>query len=200
MYNSKITGLGYYLPENVVTNDDLSKFMETTDEWIQERTGIKERRWIDPKSGDTTSNMGVKASKIAIERAGLNKEDIDFIIFATLSPDMYFPGGGVRVQDMLGIPTIGALDVRNQCSGFIYSLSVADQFIKTGMYKNILVIGSENHSGGLEKSTRGRGVTVIFGDGAGAAIVSRCNEKDKGILSSHLHSEGKHKYDSLILC
>ena len=198
MYNSKITGLGYYLPENVVTNDDLSKFMETTDEWIQERTGIKERRWIDPKSGDTTSNMGVKASKIAIERAGLNKEDIDFIIFATLSPDMYFPGGGVRVQDMLGIPTIGALDVRNQCSGFIYSLSVADQFIKTGMYKNILVIGSENHSGGLEKSTRGRGVTVIFGDGAGAAIVSRCNENDKGILSSHLHSEGKHARELML--
>ena len=198
MYNSKITGLGYYLPENVVTNDDLSKFMETTDEWIQERTGIKERRWIDPKSGDTTSNMGVKASKIAIERAGLNKEDIDFIIFATLSPDMYFPGGGVRVQDMLGIPTIGALDVSNQCSGFIYSLSVADQFIKTGMYKNILVIGSENHSGGLEKSTRGRGVTVIFGDGAGAAVVSRCNEKDKGILSSHLHSEGKHARELML--
>ena len=198
MYNSKITVLGYYLPDNVLTNDDLSKFMETTDEWIQERTGIKERRWIDPKSGDTTSNMGVKASKIAIERAGLNKEDIDFIIFATLSPDMYFPGGGVRVQDMLGIPTIGALDVRNQCSGFIYSLSVADQFIKTGMYKNILVIGSENHSGGLEKSTRGRGVTVIFGDGAGAAVVSRCNEKDKGILSSHLHSEGKHARELML--
>ena len=198
MYNSKITGLGYYLPDNVVTNDDLSKFMETTDEWIQERTGIKERRWIDPKSGDTTSNMGVKASKIAIERAGLNKEDIDFIIFATLSPDMYFPGGGVRVQDMLGIPTIGALDVRNQCSGFIYSLSVADQFIKTGMYKNILVIGSENHSGGLEKSTRGRGVTVIFGDGAGAAVVSRSNEKYKGILSSHLHSEGKHARELML--
>ena len=198
MYNSKITGLGYYLPDNVVTNDDLSKFMETTDEWIQERTGIKERRWIDPKSGDTTSNMGVKASKIAIERAGLNKEDIDFIIFATLSPDMYFPGGWVRVQDMLGIPTIGALDVRNQCSGFIYSLSVADQFIKTGMYKNILVIGSENHSGGLEKSTRGRGVTVIFGDGAGAAVVSRSNEKYKGILSSHLHSEGKHARELML--
>ena len=198
MFNSKISGLGYYVPDNIVTNNDLSKLMDTTDEWIQERTGIKERRWIDPKSGDTTSNMGVKASKIAIERAGLNKEDIDFIIFATLSPDMYFPGGGVRVQDMLGIPTIGALDVRNQCSGFIYSLSVADQFIKTGMYKNILVIGSENHSGGLEKSTRGRGVTVIFGDGAGAAVVSRCNEKDKGILSSHLHSEGKHARELML--
>ena len=198
MYNSKITGLGYYLPENVVTNDDLSRFMDTTDEWIQERTGIKERRWIDPKTGDTTSTMGVKASKIAIERAGLKKDDIDFIIFATSSPDMYFPGGGVRVQDMLGIPTVGALDVRNQCSGFIYSISVADQFIKTGMYKNILVIGSENHSGGLEKSTRGRGVTVIFGDGAGAAVVSRSNENGKGILSSHLHSEGKHARELML--
>ena len=183
MYNSKITGLGYYLPENVVTNDDLSRFMDTTDEWIQERTGIKERRWIDPKTGDTTSTMGVKASKIAIERAGLKKDDIDFIIFATLSPDMYFPGGGVRVQDMLGIPTVGALDVRNQCSGFIYSISVADQFIKTGMYKNILVIGSENHSGGLEK---------------GAAVVSRSNENGKGILSSHLHSEGKHARELML--
>ena len=111
---------------------------------------------------------------------------------------MYFPGGGVRVQDMLGIPTVGALDVRNQCSGFIYSISVADQFIKTGMYENILVIGSENHSGGLEKSTRGRGVTVIFGDGAGAAVVSRSNENGKGILSSHLHSEGKHARELML--
>ena len=149
-------------------------------------------KWIDPKTEDTTAVMGAKASRIAIERAGLTKDDIDFIVFATLSPDMYFPGGGVQVQDMLDMPTIGALDVRNQCSGFIYAMSVADQFIKTGMYKNILVIGSEHHSGGLEKSTRGRGVTVIFGDGAGAAVLSRCEEGGKGILSSHLHSEGKH--------
>jgi len=198
MYNSKITGLGYFVPENIVTNNDLSKFMETSDEWIEERTGIKERRWIDPKTGETTSTMAVKASKIAIERSGLKKQDIDFIIFATLSPDMYFPGGGVRVQDMLDMPTIGALDVRNQCSGFIYAISVADQFIKTGMYKNILVIGAENHSGGLEKSTRGRGVTVIFGDGAGAAILSRSEEKGKGILSSHLHSEGKHARELML--
>ena len=127
MYNSKIIGLGYFVPENIVTNNDLSKFMETSDEWIQERTGIQERRWIDPKTGETTSTMAVKASKIAIERSGLEKEEIDFIIFATLSPDMYFPGGGVRVQDMLDMPTIGALDVRNQCSGFIYAMSVADQ-------------------------------------------------------------------------
>ena len=192
MYNSKITGLGYYVPENVVTNDDLKGFMETSDEWIQERTGIKERRWIDPKSGDTTAVMGAKAARIAIERSGLTKDDIDFIVFATLSPDMYFPGGGVQVQEILDMPTIGALDVRNQCSGFIYAMSVADQFIKTGMYKNILVIGAENHSGGLEKSTRGRNVTVIFGDGAGAAVLSRSEEAGKGILSSHLHSEGKH--------
>ena len=198
MYNSKITGLGYFVPENIVTNNDLSKFMDTSDEWIEERTGIKERRWIDPKTGETTSTMAVKASKIAIERSGLKKQDIDFIIFATLSPDMYFPGGGVRVQDMLDMPTIGALDVRNQCSGFIYAISVADQFIKTGMYKNILVIGAENHSGGLEKSTRGRGVTVIFGDGAGAAILSRSEEKGKGILSSHLHSEGKHARELML--
>ncbi|MBT5012699.1 MAG: ketoacyl-ACP synthase III [Flavobacteriaceae bacterium] len=198
MYNSRIIGLGYYLPDNIVTNNDLSKIMDTTDEWIQERTGVKERRWIDPKTDDTTSTMAVKASKIAINRSGLKKEDIDFIIFATLSPDMYFPGGGVRVQDMLDMPTIGALDVRNQCSGFIYAMSVADQFIKTGMYKNILVIGSENHSGGLEKSTRGRGVTVIFGDGAGAAIVSRSEDKGKGILSSHLHSEGKYARELML--
>lgn len=192
MYNSKITGLGHYVPDNVVTNDDLSKFMDTNDAWIQERTGIKERRWIEKGSGDSTSVMGAKAAEIAIERSGLEKKDIDFIIFATLSPDLYFPGGGVEVQELLGLGTVGALDVRNQCSGFIYSLSIADQFIKTGMYKNILVIGSENHSGGLEKSTRGRGVTVIFGDGAGAAVLSRTEEEGKGILSSHLHSEGKH--------
>lgn len=198
MYYSKITGLGFYVPENIVTNNDLKEFIETSDEWIQERTGIEERRWIDPKTDDNTSVMAAKASKIAIERAGLTKDDIDFIIFATLSPDMYFPGGGVRVQDILDMPTIGALDVRNQCSGFIYSLSVADQFIKTGMYKNILVIGSENHSGGLERSTRGRNVTVIFGDGAGAAVLSRSEEDGKGILSSHLHSEGKYARELML--
>ncbi|WP_445757097.1 3-oxoacyl-ACP synthase III family protein [Polaribacter sp.] len=198
MYYSKITGLGFYVPENIVTNNDLKEFIETSDEWIQERTGIEERRWIDPKKDDNTSVMAAKASKIAIERAGLTKDDIDFIIFATLSPDMYFPGGGVRVQDILDMPTIGALDVRNQCSGFIYSLSVADQFIKTGMYKNILVIGSENHSGGLERSTRGRNITVIFGDGAGAAVLSRSEENGKGILSSHLHSEGKYARELML--
>lgn len=191
MYNSRIAGIGHYVPENVVKNDDLKQYMDTSDEWIQERTGIKERRWIDPVTEDSTSVMGTKAARIAIENAGLTPDDIDFIVFATLSPDYYFPGPGVQVQQQLGIKEIGALDVRNQCSGFVYSLSVADQFIKTGMYKNILVIGSENHSGGLEKSTRGRGVTVIFGDGAGAVVLQRTEEK-RGILSTHLHSEGQH--------
>jgi 3-oxoacyl-[acyl-carrier-protein] synthase-3 len=199
MYNSKITGLGYYVPDNVVTNDDLSKIMDTNDEWIQERTGIKERRWIKEGTNDTSAVMGAKASKIAIERAGLTPKDIDFIVFATLSPDYYFPGCGVQIQEMLGMRTVGALDVRNQCSGFIYAMSVADQFIKTGMYKNILVVGSEFHSGGLDKTTRGRGVSVIFGDGAGAAVLSRTEDTTKGILSSHLHSEGKHAEELTVL-
>ncbi|MCX2681600.1 ketoacyl-ACP synthase III [Galbibacter sp. EGI 63066] len=192
MYNSKITGLGYYVPENVVTNDDLAKVIDTNDEWIQERTGIKERRHVVKGDGDTTTTMGVKAAKIAIERSGLDKDDIDFVVFATLSPDYYFPGPGVLVQRELGLKTVGALDVRNQCSGFIYALSVADQFIKTGMYKNVLVIGSELHSTGLDMTTRGRGVSVIFGDGAGAAVLSREEDTTKGILSTHLHSEGEH--------
>jgi 3-oxoacyl-[acyl-carrier-protein] synthase-3 len=198
MYNSKIIGLGKYVPDNVVTNDDLSKMMDTNDEWIQERTGIKERRWIPEGSNDTSAVMGAKAAKIAIERAGLTKDDIDFIVFATLSPDYYFPGCGVQIQDMLDMRTVGALDVRNQCSGFVYALSVADQFIKTGMYKNVLVIGAEYHSNGLDKSTRGRGVTVIFGDGAGACVLSREEDNAKGILSTHLHSEGKYA-DKLIV-
>ena len=191
MYNSKIIGLGYFVPENVVTNDDLSKVMDTNDAWIQERTGIQERRYVK-KGGDTTTSLGVKAAKIAIERAKIDKDDIDFIIFATLSPDYYFPGPGVLVQRDLGIKTVGALDVRNQCSGFVYAISIADQYIKTGMYKNILVIGSEVHSHGLDMTTRGRGVSVIFGDGAGAAVLTREEDTTKGILSTHLHSEGQH--------
>lgn len=191
MYNSKITGLGMYVPDNVVTNEDLSKIMDTSVEWITERTGIKERRHIKKGDGNSTVTMGVKAAKIAIERANIDKNDIDLILFATLSPDYYFPGSGVLVQEHLEIPTCPAMDIRNQCSGFIYAISTADQYIKTGMYKNILVIGSENHSGGLDFSTRGRGVTVIFGDGAGAAIISRNDNSSNGILSSHLHSEGK---------
>lgn len=192
MYTSRITGMGKYVPENVVTNDDLSQLMDTNDAWIQERTGIQERRHIKKGDGNSTAIMGVKAAEIALERAKISKDDIDMIVFATLSPDYYFPGCGVQVQDLMGIHTCPALDVRNQCSGFIYALSVADQFIKTGMYKNVLVIGSENHSGGLDMTTRGRSVSVIFGDGAGAAVVSRSEKEGHGILSTHLHSEGKH--------
>ncbi len=191
MYHSKITGLGYYVPDNVVTNDDLSRIMDTNDEWIQERTGIQERRHIVPGE-DTTTTMGVKAARIAIERSGVAITDIDFVVFATLSPDYYFPGPGVLVQRDLGMNTVGALDVRNQCSGFVYAISVADQYIKTGMYKNILVIGSEVQSTGLDMTDRGRSVSVIFGDGAGAAVLSREEDLTKGILSTHLHSEGQH--------
>ncbi len=199
MYNSIISGLGFYVPENVVTNIDLEKIMDTSDAWIQERTGIKERHWIAEGSDETTATMGAEAAKIAIERSGLTKNEIDFIVFATLSPDYYFPGCGVQIQEMLGMETIGAIDIRNQCSGFVYALSTADQFIKTGMYKNILVIGSEYHSNGLDKTTRGRDVSVIFGDGAGACILSRTEDNNKGILSSHLHSEGKYAEELVVV-
>ncbi|HLD54468.1 MAG TPA: beta-ketoacyl-ACP synthase III [Sediminibacterium sp.] len=187
---SKIAGIGMYVPANVVTNNDLTKYMETNDEWIQERTGIKERRYAH-RTEETTTTMGVEAAKIAIERAGITAQDIDFIIFATLSPDYYFPGCGVLVQRAMKMKEIGALDVRNQCSGFVYALSVADQFIKTGMYKNILVIGSEKHSFGLDFSTRGRNVSVIFGDGAGAVVLQPTEKEGQGILSTHLHSDGE---------
>ena len=189
MFQSKIAGIGYYVPKNVYTNNDLTRFMDTSDEWIQERTGIKERRYAD-RIGETTTTMGVEAAKIAIERAHITPEDVDFIIFATLSPDYYFPGCAVLLQREMKMKEIGALDIRNQCSGFIYALSIADQFVKTGMYKNVLVVGSEKHSFALDFSTRGRAVSVIFGDGAGAVVVQPTTENGKGILSTHLHSDG----------
>lgn len=192
MFNSKIIGLGKYLPENIVTNADLEKIMETSDAWIQERTGIEERRHIAKGDGNSTSMMGVKAARIAIERAGLVPQDIDFILFATLSPDYYFPGSGVLVQEALEIPDCPAMDIRMQCSGFVYAVATADQFIKTGMYKNVLVIGSEYHSGGLDMTTRGRNISVIFGDGAGAVVMTRTENLSEGVLSSHLHSQGKY--------
>ena len=197
MYQSKITGLGFYVPDNIITNEDLSKIIDTDDNWIQERTGIKERRHV-VRGEDTTTSMGVKAANIAIERSGVAADEIDFIIFATISPDYYFPGPGVSLQKELGLKTIGALDIRNQCSGFIYALSVADQFIKTGMYKTILVVASELQSLGLDMTTRGRAVSVIFGDGAGAAILTRSDD-DSGILSTHLHSEGEYAKELALL-
>ena len=189
MPRSIIAGIGKYVPENVVTNDDLKQYMETDDSWIQERTGIKERRYAH-RTEETTTTMAVEAASIAIERAGTTAADIDFIIFATLSPDYYFPGCGVLLQRAMNMREVGALDIRNQCSGFLYAISVADQFIKTGMYKNILVVGSEKHSFGLDFSTRGRNISVIFGDGAGAVVLQPTEDPERGILSSHLHSDG----------
>lgn len=190
MPKSFIAGIGMYAPKNIVTNNDLKKYMDTSDEWIQERTGIAERRYAH-RTEETTTTMGMEAAKIAIERAGIIPRDIDFIVFATLSPDYYFPGCGVLLQRAMKMKEIGALDVRNQCSGFIYALSVADQFIKSGMYKNILVVGSEKHSFGLDFSTRGRNISVIFGDGAGAVVLQPTEKEGKGILSTHLHSDGE---------
>ena len=195
MKKSVIKGFGYYVPEKVVTNDDLAKLMSTNDEWITERTGIKQRHYRKNinDAEETTAYLGLQASKKAIESAGLTAKDIDYLVFATLSPDYYFPGCGVLLQEMLGCDTIGALDVRNQCSGFVYAMSVADAFIKVGQYKNILVVGAEIHSFGLDFTDRGRGVSVIFGDGAGAIVLSASeNDNVQGILATNMHSEGKY--------
>jgi 3-oxoacyl-[acyl-carrier-protein] synthase III len=189
MLHSKIVGLGHHVPEGVITNQYLSSLMDTNNEWIVERTGIEERRWIDPAK-DTVANMAAKASRMALQRAGLQEQDIDFIVFATITPDYFFPGSGVLLQRELGLDgRIGALDIRNACSGFIYALSVADQFIQTGKYKTILVIGAEIQSTALDITTRGRNTAVIFGDGAGAAILQ--SSEKAGILSTHLHSDGR---------
>jgi len=199
MKTSIIKGIGYYVPENIVKNKDLEKIMDTSDEWIQERTGIRERRWVLEDSDESTSSMGTEAAKKAIENADISPDEIDFVIFATLSPDYFFPGSGVLIQRNLGLKEVGALDIRNQCSGFIYALSIADQYIKSGMYKNILIVGSELHSGALEKSTKGRNVSVIFGDGAGAVILQASDDPAKGIMSTHLHSEGKHAEELVVI-
>ncbi len=202
MFKSVIKGCGHYVPENVVTNDDLAQKMKTSDEWITERTGIKERRHRKNRhdAEETTAYLGFKAAEMAIADAGLTAKDIDYIVFATLSPDYFFPGCGVLLQEMLGCDTIGALDVRNQCSGFIYSMSVANAFIKAGMYKNILVVGAEIHSFGLDFSDEGRGVSVIFGDGAGAVVLSASeNQNDGDILTFNMHSEGKYAEELAVL-
>lgn len=184
---SKIAGLGHYVPERVITNDYLASIMDTTNEWIIERTGIIERRWVN--ENDTVANMSAKAARMALERARLTEKDVDFIIMATVSPDYFFPGSGVLLQRELGMEKVAALDIRNACSGFIYALSIADQFIKTGHYKTILVVGAEIQSTALDITTRGRNTAVIFGDGAGAAIVQACDKQ--GILSTHMHADGR---------
>ena len=192
MYNSKLTGTGHYLPENVITNQKLTEYMDTSDEWITERTGIKERR-VYTEGKDSVSIMGAKAAEKALAMASVDKKDIDMIVFATLSPDYYFPGSGVLMQRFLDINGIPAIDIRQQCSGFIYGISIADQYIKTGMCQKVLVVGSEIHSNALEYSDRGRSVSVIFGDGAGAVLLERCNDGDEShVLSTHIHSDGTH--------
>lgn len=191
MPNAKIAGLGFHVPETTVDNNELSQKVNTSDEWIRERSGIIERHYFT-EGKDTVANMGAKAALMAIERAGIEAEDIDFIIFATLSPDYYFPGSGVLLQRELGIAhtEIPALDIRNQCSGFIYGISIADQFIKSGTYKNILLVGSEIQSPLFDYSDAGRHVTVLFGDGAGAAVIQATEEEDQGVLVTKIHSDG----------
>lgn len=187
---AKITGLGKYLPEHIITNQFLSSVMDTSNEWIIERTGIEERRYFE-EGKDSVSNMAYKASMQALEMAGLKAEEVDLIVFATLSPDYNFPGSGVLLQRLLGLKNIPAIDIRQQCSGFIYGLSIAEQYIKTGTYKCVLVVGSEIQSNILELTDRSRNVAVIFGDGAGAAILQASDAKSSGILSSHIHADGE---------
>ncbi len=196
--HSFIAGIGHYVPSRVVTNAELEPLMNTSDAWIQERTGIQERRWFE-EGKDTTANMAANAARKALNMAGLAPNDVQLIVFATLSPDYFFPGSGVLLQRELGITNnCPALDVRNQCSGFVYGLSVADQFVRTGMYDTVLVVGSEIHSSGLDKSPEGRGVSVIFGDGAGAVILRPSTIEGQGILSTHLHSQGEYAEELIV--
>ena len=192
MLRSRIASTGMYVPPGLMKNDDLAKIMDTSDEWIRQRTGIEQRYWVDPNT--STSDLALKASEIALKNANLDKSQIDMIILATLSPDHEFPGTACYLQKKLGVPGIPALDVRQQCTGFIYSMSIADQFIRNGVYKNILVVGAEVHSKGLQKTNDGRDVTVLFGDGAGAVIMTATEvanpQTDSHILSTHLHADG----------
>lgn len=191
MLKAEIIGTGMYVPENIITNYDLEKMMETSHDWIVQRSGIEQRRWVNADVG--TSDLALEASLKAIENAGIDKNEIDCILFATLSPDYYFPGSGVLLQSKLGVREIPAIDVRQQCSGFLYGLGMADSFIKSGMYKTILLVGAEIHSKGLNKTTAGRDVSVLFGDGAGAVVIRATETNDpkaSGILSTHLYSDG----------
>jgi 3-oxoacyl-[acyl-carrier-protein] synthase III len=187
-HRSRVLGIGMSVPSRVVTNHELATMMETSNEWIIERTGIEERRWVS--EGETGTMLATAASQQALERAGLTPKDIDLIVLATLSPDFNFPGTGVFVQRSLGLKDIPCLDIRQQCTGFIYGLSIADAYIRTGAFKNVLVIGAEVHSTGLDISTQGRDVTVLFGDGAGAMVLGRATDDAHMILSTHIHADG----------
>ncbi len=192
MKRTKITGVGHAVPERVVTNADLEKLMDTSDEWITDRSGIKERHHVDEST--SASDLAIDASAIALDSAGLNPDDVDLIIFCTISSDYFFPGGAVQVQEKMGMKNIGAFDLRAACSGFVYGLSVADQFIRTGAHETILLIGAEVQSVALEFDTEHRHMAVLFGDGAGAVIL-QSSENGDGVLSTHLHSDGKHLQD-----
>jgi 3-oxoacyl-[acyl-carrier-protein] synthase-3 len=197
MARSAILGAGHYVPGKVVTNDDLSKLMNTSDEWIQQRTGIKERRFIE-ENGIGASDLAIPAAKMALERAKLTEKDVDAIIFATLSPDLNFPGSGVLLQHKMGMATVPALDVRNQCSGFLYSMSVADAWIRAGVYRHVLVVGAEVHSTGVEFTDRGRDVAVLFGDGAGAVVMGPSPSEDRGVLNVIIRSDGVGAHDLMV--
>jgi 3-oxoacyl-[acyl-carrier-protein] synthase III len=186
---SAILGAGHYLPSRVVTNDDLSRLMPTSDEWIAQRTGIRERRFIE-QSGIGASDLALPAARMALEHAERDVKDVEAIVFATLSPDINFPGSGCLLGHKLGLGGTPALDVRNQCSGFLYSLSVADAWIRAGVYKTVLVVGAEVHSTGLEFTERGRDVSVLFGDGAGVVVVGESPDDDAGLMSLKLHADG----------
>lgn len=189
MRNARIMGVGHYVPPRVVTNSDLTAYMDTSDEWIQQRTGIRQRHFSEGWTG--AADMGAEAAREALERAGLDARDVQCIIFATLSPDVDMPASACLLQDRLGIGGMPALDVRNQCSGFLYGLAIADKFVKTGTYDHVLLVGGEVHSTGIDLSTRGREVAVIFGDGAGAVVVGPEPDPRRGILSTHLHADGR---------
>lgn len=198
MMHSRILGVGSYVPPGIVKNDDLKQWMETSDEWIQQRTGIQQRHWVEINSEIGNSDLAVQAVERALAAARVKKDEIEMIIYATLSPDVEFPGTACFLQAKLGLPGIAALDIRQQCTGFIYGLSIADQYIRTGFYKKILVVGSEVHSRGLDRSTRGRDVTVLFGDGAGAVVmgpINTDNKSDSQVYSTHLHADGAHAKD-----
>ncbi|RMG18027.1 MAG: ketoacyl-ACP synthase III [Deltaproteobacteria bacterium] len=195
MPRARIIATGRHVPDRIVTNEDLTQWMDTSDEWIRQRTGIEERRWVPEGQGIGASDLAVEATKKALDKAGMTVEDIDAIVFATLSPDHMFPGTGCFLQRKLGIPGVPALDVRNQCSGFLYGLAVADAWIQTGLYRHVLLVGAEVHSTGLDVSTEGRDVSVIFGDGAGVALLGPSEDEETGVLSIHLGADGRYAED-----
>jgi len=185
-----IVGTGFYVPDRVVTNEELTRYMDTSDEWIVERSGIRERRWVE--EGMSGAEMAARASRMALDEAGMEVGDIDAIVLGTISPDHFFPGTGVFLQRELGLENVPALDIRAQCSAFVYGLSVADAWIRVGQYRTILLVGVEIQSTGIELSTRGRDMAVLFGDGAGAAVLTSTEEEGRGVLSTHIHSDGRH--------